>query len=82
MRVYELWRSADVTGISGTGIVAQVVTFDSGKTVVAWNVKDRPNSVAVYDSLDQVIQIHTHGGLSYLLEVWHSENESSSSCEV
>ncbi len=59
-RRFNLVRAIDVTGISGTGIVAQGVEFDTGKTVINWCSRDI-KSVTMYDSIDDVLRIHGHG---------------------
>ena len=59
-RRFNLVRVVDVTGISGTGIVAQGVEFETGKTVINWCSKDI-KSVTIYDSIDDVLRIHGHG---------------------
>lgn len=64
MKIYRLMRRADVTGVSGAGIVAYAVEFPNGKVVVAWHAEARPKSIAVYDAMDEAIQVHTHGGAS------------------
>lgn len=73
MKVFSLFRKGDVTGVSGTGMVATVVQFDTGKCAVAWEVDGRPQSIAIYDELEDVRLIHLHGGLSELLLIWDSE---------
>lgn len=60
MKLFELVRLEDATGISGTGVVAQGVQFDSGKCVMQWLTKI--NSTAVYDSIQDLEAIHGHGG--------------------
>lgn len=72
VKVFNLLRTSDVSGISGTGVVAHVVQFDTGKCVVAWDAPGRPHSVAVYDSLEEINEVHLHGGLSTLVQVWDS----------
>lgn len=58
---FHLQRATDATGISGTGRVAEGVMFrGTGKCVLAWNTKVA--SIALYDSLADVIAIHGHGG--------------------
>jgi hypothetical protein len=59
-RFFELHRDEDETGISGTGVVAQGVIFDSGKVALSWLTEH--TSVAVYDSIRDVERIHGHGG--------------------
>ncbi len=67
MRLYELVRDEDVSGVSGVGEVAEVVEFSNGKVVVAWRPETAgvPN-VIVYDSLEDVEKIHGHGGRTHL----------------
>lgn len=65
-RRFQLHRDTDVSGVSGTGIVAQGVLFTTGKCSLAWLTAKR--SVAVYDSLDDLEAIHCHGGATRL--VW------------
>jgi hypothetical protein len=53
-------RKEDATGVSGTGIVARGVIFPTGKCVMEWQTKH--TSVAVYDSVDELMAIHGHDG--------------------
>ena len=55
-------RMTDVSGTSGTGIVAAGCVFPNGKCIVAWHVKGMPNSVEVWDSFEEAENIHGHGG--------------------
>lgn len=48
------------TGISGTGVVAEGVVFGDGSCVMHW-LGDVASTV-VYNSIDDVIAIHGHGG--------------------
>lgn len=66
-RMGELFRHRDVSGQSGTGVVAQVTQFSNGKAAVAW-LGDVP-SVTVFDSIDQVLQVHGHNGATVIY--WH-----------
>lgn len=59
-RVGRLCRTKDVTGVSGTGHVAEVVQFPDGVTVVRW-CGDRPSTV-IWDSIDAAMAVHGHGG--------------------
>lgn len=67
MRRFLLRRVEDVSGISGVGDVAEGILFSTGKAVLQWMTEFR--SVAVYDSLDELMEIHSHDGRTLLL-VW------------
>jgi hypothetical protein len=54
--------------VSGTGIVAWLVSFPDGSTVVRWCVPGRPGSTVVYRSLTDAMDIHGHGGKTRI--VW------------
>lgn len=66
MRRFELQRDVDVSGVSGTGTVAQGVAFDDDTAVVHWLGKRR--STVVWPSVDDVEVIHGHGGATRV--VW------------
>lgn len=60
-RFYVLRRS-DVSGVSGTGRVADGVEFTDGTVVLRW--LSRFASTAVYDSVETLKSIHGHDGAS------------------
>jgi len=60
MRTFVLNRIRDVSGVSGTGHIAEGVVFSGGKTVVCW--KTTTPSINVYDTVEDVLRIHGHGG--------------------
>lgn len=60
MRRFELVRTEDVSGISGTGIVAKGVEFDDGTCVMRWCT--HVSSVAMYQTAEDLIHIHGHDG--------------------
>lgn len=62
MQPFLLVREIDVSGVSGTGVVAEGVLFSNGKVVLAWQTTYQ--SVATYDSLADCARIHAHGGAS------------------
>ena len=69
MRMFDLFRHKDETGISGTGMVAEGVEFSNGKCVLCWISHYR--SVAVYDSIRELEAIHGHDGQTEIR--WRSE---------
>lgn len=66
-RRFHLERDTDVTGISGTGVVAEGIVFSNGKTVIAWVVGEHQSTV-VWDGIESVDAIHGHGGATRI--VW------------
>ena len=60
MRVFHLLRLSDVTGVSGTGRVAEGVMFSHGLVALTW-LSEFP-TVAIYPSIAAVEAIHGHDG--------------------
>ena len=60
MRLFELMRDEDISGVSGVGRVAVGVVFPSGKVVLEWLGSHR--TFGIYDNLADVERIHGHGG--------------------
>src|SRR6516225_1722866 len=60
MRVFDLMRDEDISGVSGIGRVAVGVVFPSGKVVLEWLGSHR--TFGIYDNLSDVERIHGHGG--------------------
>lgn len=67
MQAFIMYRENDVTGVSGTGIVAKGVIFDDGVTVIRWNGAHR--STVVWSNLADAIAIHSHDGATKYLTV-------------
>ena len=64
---FRLIRDEDVTGVSGTGIVAEGTLFSSGAVVVAWLGED-PSVVHWPKGMESVEKINGHGGKTRI--VW------------
>lgn len=62
---FELHRTKDVSGCSGTGIVAFGVTFPNGPSVLEWRAA--PFSVNTYQHIDDIVSIHGHDGATTLI---------------
>lgn len=60
IRRFVLMRNIDITGISGTGLVAWGVQFPDGKVVTRWN--GTVAQTCVWDSIADVEAIHGHNG--------------------
>lgn len=67
MKLFELRRVEDESGVSGTGTVAQGVIFDNGWCALTWLTAH--TSVAFYTDIDEVVAIHGHGGKT---EIWQT----------
>lgn len=62
-RRFRLVRDVDVTGVSGTGVVACGVQFADGKVVTRWDgTASGIAQTCVWDSITDVAAIHGHGG--------------------
>ena len=72
MRTGVLVRVVDISGISGTGKVAELCEFTDGTTVVRWLEAGtaRPETVrpttVVHDDADSVIALHGHNGATWI----------------
>ena len=60
MKLFQLHRAEDESGVSGIGIVAEVVQFANGKCALSWLTAH--TSVAVYDNVETLDAIHGHNG--------------------
>lgn len=60
MRRFTLLRTVDLSGVSGTGAVADGVQFADGRVVLCWTGRYR--SLGVYASIEELVAIHGHGG--------------------
>ena len=75
MKMFTLHRHTDVTGISGTGVVAEGVQFSDGTVAVRWlNLAGaaadrgvRPTT-ALHDDIDSDEALHGHDGNT--ISVW------------
>jgi hypothetical protein len=61
MTLFTLQRHVDVSGTSGTGVVAQGVIFDDGTVAMRW-LPNGARSTCLYTSIEDVLAIHGHGG--------------------
>jgi hypothetical protein len=70
-RRFHLQRDTDVSGVSGTGIVAEGVEFSNGVVALHWT-SDYPTSVVFHHrGIESVEAIHGHTGLTRI--VWLDE---------
>jgi len=72
MRRFRLIRSEDVSGVSGTGIVAEGVEFVNGMVAMSWI---SPYAcVSTYNSIRSLEEVHGHEQRT--LVEWIDKNES------
>jgi len=61
MRTFWLDREVDVSGVSGTGKVAEGVEFAGGSVVLRW-CAGGPASISIWPSFKDMISVHGHDG--------------------
>lgn len=66
MRKFVLHRKLDVSGVSGTGIVAEGVVFHDGQVAMSWF--GRFHTISIAPDIDTIAQIHGHEGATEV--VW------------
>lgn len=60
MRRFELVRDRDVSGVSGTGVVAEGVQYSDNTVALRW--RGQHPATAVWPDLDEVLAVHGHDG--------------------
>lgn len=60
MRYFHLVRKEDVSGVSGTGKVAEGIEFHDGQVVLSWYGVH--HTIEVLPSIDTLLAIHGHDG--------------------
>ncbi len=68
MKTFELHRDQDITGISGTGVVAEGVEFSDGTVSIRWLSGEFHSTVHWDQGMTAVKAIHGHGGATRV--VW------------
>jgi hypothetical protein len=59
LQEFYLMRKKDVSGISGTGLVARGVILPSHRVIMEWIMPHE--TLGIYDNIGQVQAIHGHG---------------------
>lgn len=64
-------RRKDPSGVSGLGLVAEVVEFSNGKVAISWLDDRGPGvaSVTIHDSMSNAEAVHGHDGDSVFVPV-------------
>ena len=63
-RTFRLIRTEDISGISGTGVVAEGCEWENGKVTVCW--LGTYGTIEQADNLHQIEKLHGHGGRTYV----------------
>lgn len=64
-RLFTLVRTEDVSGTSGTGVVAEGVEFSDGTCVLHW--LSQLHSIEICGNMHVVEAIHGHGGRTMVM---------------
>ncbi|MHA1167239.1 MAG: hypothetical protein ACTSRU_05415 [Candidatus Hodarchaeales archaeon] len=64
MRTFVLNREEDVSGVSGTGIVASGVEFLDGRCVIQW--RGEICSIVIWENVEEMMKIVGHNGRTQL----------------
>ena len=73
-RRFQLIRHRDVTGVSGTGVIAEGTEWRDGTASLRW-YGDHPSTVA-WPSVDDIVSVHGHQGATELR--WLDDNPDRS----
>ena len=76
-RRFQLIRYVDVSGVSGTGAVAEGIQFSDGTVTLRW-YGEWPTT-STWRSIDDLIAVHGHNGAS---EVCWVDDAKTHSCEL
>lgn len=60
LKTFVLQRNVDISGVSGTGIVADGVLWQDGTCTIRW--RGEHPSIAHWQDIEHAKQIHGHGG--------------------
>ncbi|MFC0626132.1 hypothetical protein [Kribbella deserti] len=79
MRRFQLIRHTDISGVSGTGVVAEGVKFTDGTVALRWH--GQWPATATWNSLNGVIAVHGHQGATEIYWLDGAGIETSVSTE-
>ena len=73
-RPFELVRFTDVSGVSGTGVVAEGCVFTDGSVALRWHGANP--STAIWPDLESILAVHGHCGATVVRWLDGSQPES------
>lgn len=59
-RRFNVYRTTDVSGVSGTGLIAEGCEMSNGRVLMQWLTPYQ--SVSFFDNIKSLETIHGHGG--------------------
>jgi hypothetical protein len=77
IRRFVLDRVRDISGVSGTGLVAEGAVFTDGTVALHWPARDGPASTAIYANINDLLAIHGHHGATRLLWLEHQHTAAA-----
>jgi hypothetical protein len=72
MRNFVLIRNEDISGVSGTGVVAEGIEFTNGTCALSWLTVNK--SEAFYPNIKVLEHIHGHDGATDVVFVGEVKN--------
>lgn len=75
MKTFYVEREEDVSGVSGTGRVAEGIEWSDGTVVLHW-ISDM-SSTNIYGNMKQMLKVHGHGGKLKVVVVYEEPNPDS-----
>lgn len=67
-RQFVLYRHTDVSGVSGTGVVAWGTAYADGKAVTRWRgTTTGIGQITVWDHIEDILGVHGHDGATELI---------------
>lgn len=66
-RTFKLLRHTDISGISGTGVVAEGAVWSDGGVVLHWTGRWPTTTVWEHGGIEAVVAIHGHEGASEII---------------
>lgn len=78
MKTFKVYRSEDVSGVSGTGLIAEGVEFTDGQVAINW-LSDLKHYPDLAPSIEAWLRIHGHNGRTQIV---YSLNDPHSTCGI
>lgn len=60
LKTFQLYRKHDISGVSGTGLIAEGCEFTFGRVCVCWLGSQK--SIVLWDSIEDLKKVNCHNG--------------------